>query len=466
MLSSRLPMIALLIAAAPALASKDDPRGLMPVAAPSFSAGTPSCANELPQGVLQLTDLIDIALCRNPVTAASWAGVRVAAANIGVARGNYYPQITVGAGPQLNRNRYFNPNNIGGSTKTTSLNSSANIAIDYLLFDFGGRSAGVDAARANERAALANYVDTAQSVVYNTIAAYNALQAAIAAEAATGANVTYLLNSLDNARARLRAGVTTPADSLQAETAYEQARFTLVQAQGNVQVARGQLAVAIGLLPQTVLQLAPTPPLASVDMLGRSVDTLIDEAQRLRPDIAAARAQIAVAEANIRSAQALSRPTISTGASSGASYANTQRDSVTTTVGINLKVPLFTGYKYAYQVTAARATFEQAAAQAKVTEQSAALDVWTSYANLETQLKSLSSARALIRSAQASADLAQGRFKAGVGTITDTLNAASALATARQQLVAAEYGVRDAQAGLARSIGTLGETVDAMRPPR
>ncbi|WP_166430548.1 TolC family protein [Polymorphobacter arshaanensis] len=410
-----------------------------------------------------MTDLIDVALCRNPITAASWAGVRVAAANIGVARGNYYPQITVGAGPQLNRNRYFNPNNIGGSTTTTSLNSTANIAIDYLLFDFGGRSAEVDAARASERVALANYADSAQSVVFNTIAAYNALQAAIAAEAATEANVAYLKNSLDNARGRMRAGVTTPADSLQAETAYEQARFTLVQAQGNTQVARGQLAVAVGLLPQTPLQLAPTPPLASVDMLGRNIDSLLDEAQRLRPDIAAARAQSAVAEANVRSAQALSKPSISTSASSGASYADTQRDSVTTAVGISLTVPLFTGYRYAYQVTAARAALDQANAQTKVTEQSAALDVWNNRSALETQLKSLSSARALIRSAQASADIAQGRFKAGVGTITDTLNAASALATARQQLVAAEYGVRDAQAGLAKSIGALGETVDSMR---
>ena len=456
-------LFALLLAAAPAWASKDDPRHLMPAAPPSFSAGTPSCANVMPQGLLTVTDLIDVALCRNPITAASWAGVRGAAANVGVARGNYYPQITVGAGPQLNRNRYFNPNNQGGSTTTTSLNSTANIAIDYLLFDFGGRSAEVDAARASERVALANYADSAQSVVFNTIAAYNALQAAIAAEAATEANVAYLKNSLDNARGRMRAGVTTPADSLQAETAYEQARFTLVQAQGNTQVARGQLAVAVGLLPQTPLQLAPTPPLASVDMLGRNIDSLLDEAQRLRPDIAAARAQTAVAEANVRSAQALSKPTITTGASSGASYADTQRDSVTTTVGISLTVPLFTGYKYAYQVTGARAALDQATAQTKVTEQSAALDVWNNRSALETQLKSLASARALIRSAQASADLAQGRFKAGVGTITDTLNAASALATARQQLVAAEYGVRDAQAGLARSVGTLGETVDSMR---
>lgn len=457
------------LAAAPWLAAPPhedaqvDPRHIIPHTPPMLSARTPVCSDAAPTVPVDLPALIDIALCRNPVTAVSWAAARGAAANTGVARGNYYPQVTVGFGPQINRNRYFNPNYSGGSRTTTSLNSTANLAIDYLLFDFGGRRAGVDAAQANERAALANFADTAQAVVIQTITAYNAVQAGVAAEAAAAANVTYLRTSLDSARARQRAGVTTSADSLQAETAYEQARFTLVQAQGNTQTSRGQLAVTVGLLPQTPLTLAPSPPLPSAQLLAQDVGGLIDEAQRLRPDIAAARAQSAVAEANLRSARAAGRPTISTNASTGASYANTQRDSITTSAGISLSIPLFTGYKLAYQVSAAQAALDQANAQTAVTQQDAALNVWTNYTALDTQIRSLASARALVASAQASADLAQGRFKAGVGTITDTLNAASALATARQQLVASEYGVRNAQAQLARSIGTIGEAVDEMR---
>jgi TolC family type I secretion outer membrane protein len=474
-MSPRIPLVlGVLLAASPLTAEpwlaptahqdkQVDPRHLVPHTPPQITARTPVCSDQPPVVPVELTALIDIALCHNPITAASWAQVRGAAANIGIARGNYYPQVTVGFGPQLNRNRYFNANNIGGSTTTTSVNSSANLAIDYLLFDFGGRRAEVDSAQANERAALANFADTAQGIVIDTITAYNAVQAGVAAEAAAAANVAYLKISLDSARARNRAGVATPADTLQAETAHEQAQFTLVQAKGNTQTARGQLAVVIGLLPQTPLILAPTPPLPSTQLLAQDVGALIDEAQRLRPDIAAAKAQGEVAEANVRSARALGRPTISTGASTGASYANTQRDSVTTTVGVSLSVPLFTGYKLAYQVSAAQAALDQANAQTAVTEQAAALNVWTNYTALDTQIRSLASARALVKSAQASADLAQGRFKAGVGTITDTLNAASALATAQQQLVASEYGVRNAQAQLARSIGTIGEAVDEMR---
>jgi outer membrane protein len=78
-------------------------------------------------------------------------------------------------------------------------------------------------------------------------------------------------------------------------------------------------------------------------------------------------------------------------------------------------------------------------------------------------LSSLSTARVLVQSATLSADLAQGRYKAGVGTFADLLNSQSALASARQQLVQAEYNVRTNNAQLARAIGSIGEAIDADR---
>ena len=67
------------------------------------------------------------------------------------------------------------------------------------------------------------------------------------------------------------------------------------------------------------------------------------------------------------------------------------------------------------------------------------------------------------RSATLSADLAQGRYKAGVGTFADLLNAQGALANARQQLVQNEFNVRTANAQLARAVGGIGEAIDGER---
>ena len=82
---------------------------------------------------------------------------------------------------------------------------------------------------------------------------------------------------------------------------------------------------------------------------------------------------------------------------------------------------------------------------------------------LENALAALGTARTLVASAEESAALAQGRYKAGVGLFADLLNAQSALAEARQQLVTAELNIRTANAQLARAIGGIGEAVDGER---
>lgn len=457
----RLPALLLLLSVPAAAAERDDPKRLLPSARPGLEAGPVVCG-EVPGRPLTLPDLIDLALCRNPATAISWAGVRGAAANVGIAEADNYPQVNLSGGPQYTWIYYLQHQQFGGRT-TDSLNSTASLAISYLLWDFGGRAARIDAAKASQRAALANFADSAQGVAYNTITAYNSLIASRAAVAAAEATVAFARSSLEFARGRERAGAATPADTLQAATNAAQADLTLVQARGDVRVAQGQLAVSVGLPPQTTLVLAPVAPLGQTDLLREDVVALIDEAERLRPDLAAARANQDAAAANVAAARANRRPTISAQASSGGSYAATQRDSITSSVGLSITVPLFNGYARTYQVAAARAQFEQAAAQTEQVRQGAGLDVWTSYADLDTQLKALASARTAIDSATASANLAQGRYKAGVGTFNDLLNAQSALATARQQLVSAEFGVRNAQAQLAQSIGRIGATVDEMR---
>ena len=51
--------------------------------------------------------------------------------------------------------------------------------------------------------------------------------------------------------------------------------------------------------------------------------------------------------------------------------------------------------------------------------------------------------------------MALGRYKAGVGTVIDLLNAQSALADANAQRIAARYRWNAAKANLARAIGIL-----------
>jgi outer membrane protein TolC len=84
-----------------------------------------------------------------------------------------------------------------------------------------------------------------------------------------------------------------------------------------------------------------------------------------------------------------------------------------------------------------------------------ALDVWTAYQNLTTATQSLRSSADLLSSAEQSGRVALGRYKAGVGSILDVLNAQSALASARQQRIQSTFNWNVSRATLAQAMGSL-----------
>jgi outer membrane protein len=81
--------------------------------------------------------------------------------------------------------------------------------------------------------------------------------------------------------------------------------------------------------------------------------------------------------------------------------------------------------------------------------------VWQAYQNLQTETQSVQSSQDLVSSATQNADVALGRYKAGVGNIIDVITAQSALATARAQRIQARFNWDIARASLAFSMGRL-----------
>ena len=92
------------------------------------------------------------------------------------------------------------------------------------------------------------------------------------------------------------------------------------------------------------------------------------------------------------------------------------------------------------------------------------LQVWQSYQAVKTAEKRVGSAQDLLTSARQSADVAEGRYKAGVGSILDLLTAQTALANARAQDVQARADWLLSIASLAHDTGTLGAPTTEAKP--
>ncbi len=439
--------------------------GYRPAGSPDFGAAAvpvPACAGPdaaaiAAHGPYDLPALIDMALCRDPLTRGAWAGVRAAEARAAQVRAAYGPQLDATLGVDGAVSRRWGGGFASGTD--SSATASAGLSLGWLLYDFGGRAARLDAADAARAAALAAFADQAQASVLTVGVAWADLLAALAGEEAARENLRFAEASLAAATAREKAGVAIRSERLQADAAAAQAQFLLRQAEGTLLVARGRLASALRLPPNVRLALKPPGPVESAAVLQQSADALMDAAAGLRPDLALGRANLRVAAANVAAAQAARRPSLSLNARPGLSVGTTGPDVASASAGVTLAIPLGNGGGRTAVIAEARAEAERADANLAASEQSAALDVWTRYQGLATDAANLETARRGLRSAEEAAALSQGRYRAGLAEITELLNAQSALAQARQQMVSAELGVRQSELLLARAVGQMGEAV-------
>jgi outer membrane protein len=404
---------------------------------------------------LTLADIVDVALRNNTATAAAWADARAAAATYGAARGLYFPTVSAGvnatavktaatAGRISVQQRLYGP----------TLNAS------WLLFDFGTRSGSVTGARDALLAADWTHNAVLQNVVLQVETAYFQYHATKALLAAQQTTLKEAQTNLAAAEQRHRVGLATIADVLQAKTARSQAQLALETIEGTLQTTRGALALSMG-LPANItydVELPPdtTPPLGVSD----SLDVLIAEAVRERPDLMAARATAQAARARVAVARGQALPSLVVSGTGGATYffnkplATQQGNSYSATIG--LQIPLFSGWSQIYDVRAASAAARAADERRRGVEQQVIFQVFNSFYALRTATQRVRTSDDLLASATQSEQVALGRYRAGAGSLLDLLTAQAVLADARAQVIDARLAWYSTLAQLGHDAGILG----------
>lgn len=445
----------------PASAASDPLSAMDGVEAGDFpqTADPGRCDRDKINKPLTLADVVDLTLCNNPQTRTLWASARAQAANVGIGMSAYLPTLSAQAGASRTRT------SAAGNTTNYS-NRNASLTAGYLLFDFGGRAATLENAKQLLVAANATRDATLQTNFLTAVQSYYGLLSAQANVEALQVAVASAKESLAAAEARYLAGVATPADKLQAQTALSQAQLNLITALGAARTAQGTLANIMGFDATQSFLLAPLPETTPDPAVEQDIGKLIEQARQKRPDLRAAEAQIKAAEAQLTATRATGLPTINLSASAGSQNLSGTPVTNSSSIGITLNVPLFTGYRNTYQNRAAELQIEGKVAARDLLANQIALDVWKAYQAMLTNSQALLTATDLVASAELSERMTLGRYKAGVAnmSILDVLNAQSALASARQQRVSALYNFQASRLGLAQAIGQLDLTqVDTVK---
>ncbi|HSB36945.1 MAG TPA: TolC family protein [Thermoanaerobaculia bacterium] len=396
---------------------------------------------------------VDVALRNNPDTKRAWFVARAAAASLGGERSALYPSVELDASFLRQKQAA-----LGGQSVFYQTVYGPTASLNWLLFDFGGRSADIDEAKQALNEALFLHDATLNNVILQVLQAYYGYEGAKALREAQEASLKQAEANLRAAEERHNAGVATIADVLQARTVVSQQRLAYQTVDGQIAVIRGALATALGVPANTPVEAGELPRDLDVDRVTKVVDDLIAMAERQRPDLAAARTRVLAAKAHLSSVRSSALPTLGGAATYGRNYyggAGAAPHADVYSAGVLLRIPVFSGFQKVYDIRKAEEEEATAEANAAGFEQQVIQEVWSSYYAMKTAGQKIRTTRDLVASATESAAVTRGRYTAGVGNILDLLTAESALASARAQDVLARAEFLFALAQLARDVGAI-----------
>jgi outer membrane protein TolC len=413
--------------------------------------------------IYSLPELIDLAESFNPETRAAWEAARAQAAALGIARSELFPTLAAVALAGVDRvetpfgTQFF---------RQTIVNFQLAMDLNYTIFDFGARRGRINAESARLLSSNFAFNDVHRQLIYDVSLAYYRLLNAAGQEEAAGASLVNAQTVQQAAEERLRHGLATLPDVLEARSATAQAQYDLQAVLGSEQIARGDLATSLGASAVTRIRVRPLSEVPTPDSVADTVEQAILRALAQRPDLQEQVAGIRLAQAERQQAQAAFYPTLGLTASPAAQslhfYQQTlpwgHTAALTGSAALSLSWTVFDGGARRSRLEQSEARIREAEAQVSATRDRIEDQVWTAYTNLNTAFRQREAAAALLTAASESYSAALESYNYGVRNLLDVTNAQKVLAQARSTDILARTQVLAALADLAFRTG------DAIQP--
>lgn len=429
---------------------------------------------------VSLLHLVDFALANRPETRIAWERSRAAAAALGISQGAWLP--TLGITADFYYSRVLFPAN-GLALQVESVSVLPQLALNYVLLDFGRREADDDAARARLFAANLDADRVLQETVYGVQIAYFRLDAAIAARDAATRNLELAETVVEMVESKVTVGLATAPDLMLARQDLARGRFDLQSTVTLIQSARSALLLACGVPATMPITIARVNDDELPEVLTLRVEDVIDVGLRGRPDLAAAVAGVRAAAAEEARAKAEFLPTVGATGSIGYNWAwfetSTQSadgiedfpsdsDGIPVwNVGLSANWMLFEGLTRENAVRAARANRRAAEAELEKMRLKAIGETWDAYFRVRAYRDQFDFGEALLAQSRETFDAVTASYEQGLATITELVQSERDLQEARAVFVTTRAELLVATADLAFAAGTeIGRTTRPDGPPR
>ncbi len=313
-----------------------------------------------------------------------------------------------------------------------------------------GETVALDAARYDERDARRFVALVVTNLYLESLASASRIEAG-RAELATATALYTLAEDLRTA------GLVPRIDVLRAQVQRETAEQRQIALENALEKSKLALAQAIGLTPLTQ-PIVLADRLAFVPAATITFEGALGRAQVERADLRAAESRVAEREAKLRAEREWRLPTLHVEANYGSIGATVGLMRPTYSAAAAVSVPLFDGQAGQARVLGADAELQRARAEADDLRGRVAYDVRAALLDLQAAERQVQVASHTVELATEQQTQAEDRFKAGVTTNLELVQAQAALAAANDAYIAGVSAHNFAKVALARAIGIPEQT--------
>lgn len=446
-------VLALAMSAATFMAPRADAAQAPPVppAVPAAPA-TPAAPSPANVQTFTLAQAVQTTVTHNPQIVAAQQTLEAAQQSVLLAKAGYAPTVS------LNTNGSYgtagSSNVVSAPFSSVTASGTATVAGNVTFFDNGRTAALVASAEAAAASAQAALRQTERDLSLQAATQFFTILGNEGVAQAQQQALAQAQAQLDLVQAQVRAGVAPQADVIQAQAQVAQAQVAALNANAQILTAKANLASTMGI--DTTAPIEVSSPTPSVPQVAVTADQVIAAALQNRPEIAKANAAVQSAQAGLAIAHVNAGPQVNIGLGAGYTpYSTESALNNTSSYGITgtISLPLFDAGRGRDQIAAAQATLKSA--QATLASQILAIrqDAYQSYLSAVQAAANVTATQAAKAAADQALSVAQGQYRAGVGTIIGVIQAQTTATQADVNAASAQFQFESALVTLQHAEG-------------
>ncbi len=328
--------------------------------------------------------------------------------------------------------------------------------LSQTLFTFGKVESSVDMARYGVDIAKLELTKAKQDLVFEITSLYYGVIKSKKFVDLSKESLDMAKAHLDQVNALLSAGMATRSDVLRSEVAYSSAKQGLLKAQNGWELSKAAFNNAIG-----------EDLNASVDIEGDDLaisdpsyvyDTLLLNSYSLRPDLKAIGISLKIADKSIWLAKASMLPSVALQGSYGSRNTDYQNNAInydtnSWAVTAAAQWQLFDGFATQNKINEANYNYQYTKANYDLVKRAVELDVKQAYLNYQSAKSMIDDSKKGLESAQENNSVVEVRYKNGLATNIEILDAQTSLTKAKTDLLSAQFDLIIADAQIKKSAG-------------